>query len=513
MPCWCKGKCPHAAAPAELLKAGKAGQAAAALRTALVKTPYCLESNLMLAGVLARGNHALEAEVHIDRAAHYGEAGQIARERAAVLRHQVNLEAAALAFHEAMQADPDNPKIWAGAIDAVEMSGKLDDAKTLADAAREKFPGNALVRRAAATVAASQGDAAGAIEILATAGEERLPIEWLDLGRYHESQGQHDVAWADWMTGKQLARDGLHHKYNRDFWARHFAALKEAADPRRAAFMRQAPPVTDGGPTPLFICGFPRSGTTLAETILSRHSAVLAGDELMGVHDVIEALPAWCRVRVAYPEAMLATSLGENADIPELLRDLYLKGARRRVGWQKVKGRAAPKYFTDKMPLNELHLPLIRMLFPTAPIFRMVRHPLDVMVSCMSHWMPHGGFYASSLEDCARHYLGVDDVYWHFNKYEITADHRWLPERVQYENLVEAPGHSTQAMLASVGLKFEAGTLAPHKNPRTARTLSYNQVRRPIHTASMGRWKNYRAQLAPAVEILRPILERDGYDC
>lgn len=506
MPCWCNGKCPHVAAPAAMLAAGKVPEAALALRTALTKAPLCPESNIMLAGILARGNKALAAETHIDRAARYGDPVQLWRERAAIMRHQVKLESAAACFHEALQADPENPNIWAGAIDAIEFAGELGEAKRLADMAREKFPANANIRRVAAVVADGLGDTAGAIEILDWPGEDRLPIEWLNRGRYLETQGEYSQAWANWVHGKTLTRDRLGHHYKPEFWTCHFAALKAAAAPSWAEFMRPAPPLADGGPAPLFICGFPRSGTTLAETILSRHSAVLAGDELMGISDVQTALSAWCGVRAPYPAALIATSLGENADIPELLRDLYLKGSRRRIGWQKVKGRAAPKYFTDKMPLNELHLPLIRLLFPDAPIIRMVRHPLDVMVSCMSHWLAHGGFFASSLEACARHYAGVDDVITSYQRHQSTA---WW----NYEDLVQHDREKiTREMLDFAGLKFEAATMTPHKNPRTARTLSYNQVRKPVTAASVGRWKNYRQWLGPAVEILRPILERDGYD-
>lgn len=513
MACWCNGKCPHAAVPAAFLKKKNIPRALAAMRTALTATPLCPVVNLMLAHELDRNNRGQAAEIHVERAAVMGDPIDVTKARGFTYRQQMKLEPAARAFHAAVELAPNDAGLAACLIDVGEVAGELDQAKALADAAREKFPESGMVRRSAAIVAASSGHYAAAIQITGSAGEELSPMEWLDFGRYVEKMGQHAEAWAHWMMGKKLAREKLEHVYRPEFFDKYFAGLAEAANPKRQDFMRAAPPVEDGGPQPIFICGFPRSGTTLAETILSAHSAVLAGDELMGITDVIQMAPALLKVRSPYPAALIATGLGENADVPQLLRDIYLLAGRRRVGWAKKErprggGAPAPKFFTDKMPLNEIHLPLIRLLFPSAPVFRMVRHPLDVMVSCMSHWLPHGGFYAGDLESCARHFAAVDSLMMGYHR-DMAETCR--PRAIKYERLVADPDTTIRGMLQFAGLKFEKGPLSPHKNRRTARTLSYRQVQQPIGAGSVGRWKNYREQLAPAVEILRPILERDGY--
>jgi tetratricopeptide (TPR) repeat protein len=510
MPCWCNGQCPHRAAPLELLKQGKAGRALVAMRGALTAAPFCPEVNLMLASYLARNNRAADAEIHVERAFRYGDPARVTFEAANVYRNQCQLEKALPAFLRALELAPENPNVSAAFILAVEVTGDLKEAKRLADSARARFPDNAEIRRAAGVVAAAAGDHAGAIEIFSSPGAEMQPVEYLDRGRSLESLGRHDEAWADWKIGKALARDKLGHRYNAELFAKQAAGLAEIATPPRPDYIAAAPPLAEG-PAPIFVCGFPRSGTTLTETILSAHSAVLAGDELMALYDVMEALPLWCKVRVPYPSAMLATTLGENVDAPEMLRDLYMKSARRRVRWKKAPGKKLPRYFTDKMPLNELHLPLIRMLFPDALVLRLERHPLDVMVSCMSQWLAHGGFFGSSLEDCARHYAAVDGLIESYKKnFAATGAKLFVP--IGYENLVEKPEENIRFMLAAAGLPFEKQCLAPHKNPRHARTLSYAQVRKPINSAGVGRWKNFRAQLAPAVEILKPILERGGYE-
>ena len=475
----------------------------------------------MLANLLCQHNHAHAAMAHVDRAALNADPGRVHYERGKVYRAGVQLAEAREEFYQALQAAPDNPQVAAGLVGAMEMAGLLKEAAEVCTAARQKFPAFSDLRRLAAIIADGQGDTAGAHELLsASEGPPLSAIEFLDRGRYREKLGDYAGAWESWDAGKTMLREKQGHIYNPEYFAKQFAELKEAATPPRPNFIRHAPDLATD-PAPLFICGFPRSGTTMTESIFGAHSAVIAGDELMGITDVIEAMPGALKIRMSYPHAMLASSLGENSAIPELLRDLYMRGAQERLGFRRRPApirtslgkttKARPFYFTDKMPLNELHLPLLRMLFPTAPIFRLQRHPLDVMVSCMSNWLVFGGYYASSLEVCARHYRGVDEVVQHYERQFASADRRGMVT-VRYEKLVSDQEAATAELLAGAGLALEKGCLDFHKTKRTARTLSYRQVKQPLNRAGVDRWQNFRDQLAPAVEILRPIMEREGYD-
>jgi len=520
MTCWCKGNCPYIAAPRDLLAKGNAGRAHFALRNILTNAPLCVEANLAMAGVLCRGNKAYAAVAHIDRAAVNGDPARILQERAQVLRSAMRLDESIKAFAEAQKAAPDNPQIAAGFVNALEVAGHLKEARELVMAARAQFPADTALRTLHAVILDGLGDAAAAADLLepnTTTPMDLTPIEWLDRGRYLEKMRCYSEAWDSWMMGKAIFRDKFHHRYDAPRFAAQAARLAKAAEAPRPNFVRRAP-LLEHDPAPVFICGFPRSGTTLLETILSSHSAIVAGDELSGISDVIDMLPSWLKVRVPYPDAMLASSLGENSNIPSLLRDFYLREARERIGagFAAKGGRHRSRhkrvtFFTDKMPLNEIHLPLIRMLFPTAPVFRMQRHPLDVMVSCMSNWLVHGGFYASSLEACATHYKAVDDLAQHYKKVFAVQDRMSIAD-VRYGSLVNHQEAETVDILKWLHLELQPACLAFHKNKRRARTLSYRQVQKPINAAGVGRWKHFRDQLAPAVEILKPILEREGYE-
>jgi Flp pilus assembly protein TadD len=522
MACWCNGNCPYIATPRELMAKGRQLRAHHALRNVLTVAPLCVEANLMMAAILCRGNKAYAALPHIERAAQNADPARIPAERGAVLRAGMRLEEALKQFAEAQKLAPDDARVVSAMIGTLEVAGHLKDARQLVMSARARFPADADLRRLHATILDAQGETGDALAQLTPAPPAELsPIELLDRGRYLDKMGRHAEAWDSWMAGKGIFRDKFGHRYNAQIFADQTKRLAQAATAPRPNFVVRAPEL-DFDPAPLFICGFPRSGTTMLETMLTSHSAVVAGDELSGISDIVESFPSWMKVRVPYPDAMIASSLGENAVMSSLLRDFYWREAHRRIGFKatpalwrlpgsKVKRTKKPFYFTDKMPLNELHLPLIRMLFPTTPLFRMQRHPLDVMVSCMSNWLVHGGFYASSLEACATHYLAVDELVTFYRRTFQTQDRAPFRD-VRYENFVKDQPLQTEAVLAAAGLDMEPACLAFHKNKRKARTLSYRQVQQPLNDRGIGRWTHYREQLAPAVEILRPILERDGYD-
>jgi len=112
-------------------------------------------------------------------------------------------------------------------------------------------------------------------------------------------------------------------------------------------------------PQPVFILGFPRSGTTLVEQTLSAHPRISAGDELPLVNDITNIMPRMLASPLAYPEALAELWMGDRREGLDGLRDYYL---------QKVQqmGIVSPgsDWFTDKMPLNEMHLGLIALIFP-----------------------------------------------------------------------------------------------------------------------------------------------------
>jgi Sulfotransferase family len=251
----------------------------------------------------------------------------------------------------------------------------------------------------------------------------------------------------------------------------------------------------------IFILGFPRSGTTLVEQMLSAHPNIAAGDELPLIHEISMIMPRTLASPLGYPEALAELWMGDQREGLDNLRDYYLQKVR-----QLGVLRPGAVYSTDKMPLNETHLGLIALLFPAAPLFHVVRHPLDIMVSAFSNAFTHGFFCATNLATTATHYVRVMELVHHYRS-EIFL--RYFP--VRYEDIVRDQEASVRTMLSSVGLHFDPACLTFHENRRHARTASYAQVSEPLYDRSVGRWKHYRKQLEPVLPILAPVIEWLGY--
>jgi hypothetical protein len=252
---------------------------------------------------------------------------------------------------------------------------------------------------------------------------------------------------------------------------------------------------------PIFIVGFPRSGTTMVEQTLSAHPRIAAGDELPIVNELTGLIPRMLNSPLAYPEAFAELWLGDQLEGLDNLRDYYLQRARQLGGLRKD-----ADWFTDKMPLNETHLGLITLIFPKAPIVHLLRHPLDVVLSVFSNHLTHGFYCAYDLMSIARHYVLVMELVEHYRR---EMDLRYLP--VRYEDVIDRQEASVRQMLDFVGAPYDQRCLDFHENRRYARTASYAQVTEKLYDRSRYRYRAYREQLAPVIPILEPAIRRLGY--
>ena len=163
-------------------------------------------------------------------------------------------------------------------------------------------------------------------------------------------------------------------------------------------------------------------------------------------------------------------------------------------------------WFTDKMPLNEMHLGLIALMFPRAPMIHVLRHPLDVVLSTFSNHLTHGFYCSYALDSVARHYRLVIELVEH---YRAAMMLRYLP--VRYEDIVEDQEATVRRLLDFIGEAFDPRCLNFHENRRYARTASYAQVTRPLYREARYRWRHYRRHLEPVIPILEPVINRLGY--
>jgi tetratricopeptide (TPR) repeat protein len=250
--------------------------------------------------------------------------------------------------------------------------------------------------------------------------------------------------------------------------------------------------------SPIFVVGFPRSGTTLLEQMIDAHPDFRSLDERPFVYDLIERME---HAGQSYP-ADLAVLKPEET---QRLRDIY---AGMVAGVLPDHGHAR---LVDKNPLNMLALPMIARLYPEARIVLCLRHPCDVLLSCtmLQFRSPAFATLCSTLPRLARGYVQAFEQW--FAHVEVFAP-RVLEWR--YESVVERFDEHVLRLGQFLGVE-DVEPMKRYAEHARAKgfisTPSYAQVTQGIHRKSVDRWQAYREAFEPVLPILRPMLERLGY--
>lgn len=262
--------------------------------------------------------------------------------------------------------------------------------------------------------------------------------------------------------------------------------------PQWAAGWSQAK-IEDGQRDPIFLVGFPRSGTTLLDTMLMGQPAL----------SVLEERPMLARtIRL----------LEEEEDLPRLapgriaeLRQAYFEYARE-SGWDDT------RWLVDKHPLNMERVPTIHRLFPSARIILAERHPFDVVLSCfMANFTLNQAMRSfTSLDEAALTYDAV------FSSWKLSTSLFPVERRaVRYERLVEDADAELRPLIAWLGLEWTDSVVRHTETARTrgrVRTASYSQIGEQLYTRARYRWRQYAAHLAPVLPVLIPWAEEMGYE-
>ncbi len=268
------------------------------------------------------------------------------------------------------------------------------------------------------------------------------------------------------------------------------------AEQRRGWAQVAAPSMQD---SPIFVLGFPRSGTTMLEQMLDAHPGLVSMDERPFVQHVIERMQA---MGLQYPEQLGALDAAQCAD----LRDHY---------WRSVREVAKPapgQRLVDKNPLTMLRLPLLARLFPRSKIVFVTRHPCDVVLSnYMQHFnAPAYVALCSSLPRLAAGYAAAMK-FWREHVALLQPDvFEWRYETAiaDFDGIVSRLGGFLE--LEDVGPLRDFSEHARRKG--YIGTPSYAQVVQPVYSSSIGRWRHYREAFDPVIPLLKPAIEELGYE-
>jgi tetratricopeptide (TPR) repeat protein len=421
------------------------------------------------------------------------------------LKNQGRIAESRALYKESVRLDPAIFQTLYGWARMEETARNFARAGELLDAAESLSPGNPSVLLHRAIL---HGRVKHYVEALAALddierrrpGGDLGPIEWSEKGLLLDRMGRYAEAFAAFSEAKR----NLRALTGQSYMAEEAAALVRRLTvffvaPRLKILPRAG--VRSEVAQPIFIVGFPRSGTTMIEQTLSAHPLISAGDELPIVGELTGLIPRMLNSPLAYPEAFAELWLGDQLEGLDNLRDYYLQRARQLGALRK-----GARWFTDKMPLNETHLGIIGLIFPQAPIIHLLRHPLDVVLSVFSNHLTHGYYCAYDLTSIARHYVLVTDLVEHYRR-EMPLKYM----AVRYEDVIDRQAESVRQMLAFVGAPYDRRCLDFHENLRYARTASYAQVTEKLYDRSRYRYRSYGEQLAPVIPILEPAIRRLGY--
>ena len=490
-----------------LLGKGALAEAEVHARNAVRIAPQNAQAHHLMGMIMTEINRPQIGEYHYRRAL------ELADQRGAVLlanlawnlKNQGKMAEARAFYEESLAADPGILQTVLGWARLEEADRNFDRAAELLDKADALAPGNQSVMLSRAVLHGRRRAYESALGVLDEIAAQRQdgglgPNELLEKGRLLDQSGRYEDAFKAFIEGKRLVREVSGTRYMAEHAAGLAARLKGFFTANRMKITPRATVRTDT-PQPLFIVGFPRSGTTLTEQTLSAHKSIAAGDELPFIADITGLMQRMLGSPLTYPDAMSELWMGDQREGLDNLRDYYLQRARQ-IGIMEP----GKRWFTDKMPLNETHLGLMALLFPASPIIHVVRHPLDVVLSVFSNQLTHGFYCAYELESAARHYALIADLIAHYRS-EMAL--RYLP--VRYEDMVANQEFHIRRMLDFIGEDFDENCLKFHENKRYARTASYAQVTEKLYDRSRFRYRHYLKELAPIVPILQPAMDRLGY--
>lgn len=301
------------------------------------------------------------------------------------------------------------------------------------------------------------------------------------LGKVYDRHSEYQNAFDCWRQANHARRrmvgepssqalrrrvDALIHRCARWPFANHI--LQPAATGRRM----------------VLIVGMPRSGTTLTEQIIASHPLAHGCGELAELPLLANALwPSLQADPPAWSVPLTTEVLGEAAAS-------YSRAASRSAS-------VGAQVLVDKAPLNFFNLWLIALLYPETKIIWCRRHPLDIAISIYGENFALEERLCTRLDGIGHYILAQEKLMRHWQQV--------LPLpilEVAYESLVSDPENEARRIVEFAGLEWDPACLQFHKRETGVQTPSRWQVRQPMHTRSVGRWRNYRQNLQPLLDVL-----------
>jgi tetratricopeptide (TPR) repeat protein len=294
------------------------------------------------------------------------------------------------------------------------------------------------------------------------------------LGKAYEDKKNFDRAWHYYHSGNQKQRMLVSHDA-----VEMQARQNDIIDVFSREFIEEHQGSGFDAPDPILIVGLPRSGSTLVEQILASHSLVEGTSELPNLARIANSVGRYRSDGKVFPQSAKAL---KNRDWRAYGKQ-YIDETRRH------REEGTP-FFTDKMPNNFSLIGFLHLVLPNAKVINTRRHPYDSCLGAYKQLFGKGQNFTYDMYDLADYY----------NQYHKTVSH-WhevLPGKildVHYEETVTDLEGQVRRILEHCGLPFEEQCTRYWETDRAVRTASSEQVRQPIYTGALGKWRRYEDHL------------------
>jgi len=478
-------------------------EAIASFRQALQIKPDYAEAHNNLGVALQCQERQEEAIASFERALQIKPGfAQVHRNLGLALQNESRLEEAIASFGKALQIKPDFAEAHSSLCELYEKQNNIEAL----EGALEKATANCgddshvLFRRAQLAIRKTQFEnAVGYLHKVQIEGLQPAlkPAYFSLLGKACDRLGRFDEAFSAFEKQNELASASIGaKKLDADGYLNSIQSLK--ADWTTDVQPVWAHAMTDvKHVSPAFLVGFPRSGTTLLDTILRSHPGI----------GVVEEKPMVRAMLRAFKQAQTIEILNRLSEAEVLaLRDAYSRELKIHVD-QDDDG----KFVVDKYPLNIAHVGFIHRVFPDAKFILALRHPCDCVLSCFmqTFQLNEAMMNFLSLDQSAKLYAAVMEL-WSAYRQKLDIDVHVL----KYEDLVQDLEGTCKPLIRFLGLEWDDNL---HNYQKTALergsiyTPSYSQVVQPLYKQASGRWTNYRKQMEPVLPVLQPWIKAFGY--
>lgn len=409
-----------------------------------------------------------------------------------------DIDGAVQILKQARSIDPASIKTVLNLCEVYEKSNRLDEVEKLLDEIRENKAEDLLLYDA--VLKFRRHNVQGSLNIILKINEKKLSKSRLGMfyqlkAKCFDGVGNFDAAFENFqkMNTKSAStkKNDIEkkHQYRKMISGR----ISDISNYQSTGRFD----VDDCKMEPVFLVGFPRSGTTLTDTILRSHSKISVIEEIPLVTDI---------ARDILVEQTIAEIEALSNDTIRKARKSYMDSIR------DLTSSVDGGIIVDKLPMNIVEVPLLHALFPHAKLIFVLRHPLDTILSnfmqnfklneAMSNFM--------NISEAAGFYCDVMNLFSRCQeRYDLSV------HQIRYEDLIGNMQEQVTLMLKFLGLNWEDSLKNFDETAlgrKEIRTPSYSQVTQPLYTSSVYRWKNYKRYILPECEAVLHWVSKFGYE-